>query len=376
MRIAVFLPNWIGDVVMATPAIHALCTQYSDARFVSVGRPYTAGVLDVLRGSTTSSISSHRSAGSCAGSPVVRPENRLCGVISEHAAPGADGVARPMPPAHRLRARWPPLAAQRSTRTGPGPVARPNSRRARSSTLTTCWPRQRLRAPDRAMRLFTTPADEFAADTVWRSTGLNKCKTVVALNPAPPSARRSIGPSMRGARSLGNSHLAAPAWSSCAGRVSATWLGRLSSAAGGERVWSLSDARLSIGLTKACIRRSHLLVTTDSGPRHFAAAFDKPVVTLFGPTHIAWTETYHEKAVHLQKAVPCGPCQKRVCPLDHRCMTLLTPEDVVIAGETLLARFGPPETARCQLDSGRPKSHRGRTCPWRRRLSRNSADGS
>ena len=84
--------------------------------------------------------------------------------------------------------------------------------------------------------------------------------------------------------------------------------------------FSLSDTTLSLGLTKAFVRRADLLVTTDSGPRHFAAAFDRPVVTLFGPTHIAWTETYFAKAIHLQKQVPCGPCQQRVCPLDHRCM--------------------------------------------------------
>jgi heptosyltransferase-2 len=79
-----------------------------------------------------------------------------------------------------------------------------------------------------------------------------------------------------------------------------------------------------------------LLVTTDSGPRHFAAAFDRPVVTLFGPTHIEWTETYHPRAVHLQKRVECGPCQLRVCPLDHRCMLQLTPDEVYSAAEGLL----------------------------------------
>ena len=82
-------------------------------------------------------------------------------------------------------------------------------------------------------------------------------------------------------------------------------------------------------------------MTTDSGPRHFAAAFDTPVVTLFGPTHIAWTETYFAQAVHLQKQVDCGPCQKRVCPLDHRCMTLLTPDEVFAAAQGLLARYPP-----------------------------------
>jgi heptosyltransferase-2 len=82
-----------------------------------------------------------------------------------------------------------------------------------------------------------------------------------------------------------------------------------------------------------------LLVTTDSGPRHFAAAFDRPVVTLFGPTHVAWTETYFAKAVHLQQRVECGPCQLRTCPLDHRCMEQLGPEEVYEAASALLARF-------------------------------------
>src|SRR5262249_51631074 len=107
-------------------------------------------------------------------------------------------------------------------------------------------------------------------------------------------------------------------------------------------VYSLADHALSLGLTKACLRRAALLVTTDSGPRHIAAAFDRPVLTLFGPTHIAWTETYHPRSVHLQKKVPCGPCQLRVCPLDHRCMKELGPAEVFSAALDLLDR---PEEA-------------------------------
>src|SRR5262249_33085351 len=113
-------------------------------------------------------------------------------------------------------------------------------------------------------------------------------------------------------------------------------------------VCSLADRPLSLGLTKACVRWADLLITTDSGPRHFAAAFGRPVVTLFGPTHIAWTETYYPRALHLQKRVPCGPCQLRVCPLDHRCMTELTPAEVFAAAAGLLARQGRP------VGSGRP----------------------
>jgi heptosyltransferase-2 len=102
-------------------------------------------------------------------------------------------------------------------------------------------------------------------------------------------------------------------------------------------VTSLADETPSIGLTKAAVRASELLVTTDSGPRHFAAPFGVPAVTLFGPTHIAWSETFSPNAVHLQVPVDCGPCQQRVCPVrHHRCMTELTPERVFEAVQTLL----------------------------------------
>ena len=63
------------------------------------------------------------------------------------------------------------------------------------------------------------------------------------------------------------------------------------------------------------------------------------MVTLFGPTHIAWTETYFAQAIDLQRQVPCGPCQRRVCPLEHhRCMKDLTPAVVLDAAESLLRR--------------------------------------
>jgi heptosyltransferase-2 len=103
-------------------------------------------------------------------------------------------------------------------------------------------------------------------------------------------------------------------------------------------VVSLADQPLSIGLSKACVRRSALLITTDSGPRHFAAAFNTPVITLFGPTHIAWTRTYHPQAWHILHRVPCGPCQQRVCPEGHhRCMRDLAPESVFRAALRVLA---------------------------------------
>lgn len=94
-------------------------------------------------------------------------------------------------------------------------------------------------------------------------------------------------------------------------------------------VAGLHDEPLSIGLTKAAVQASSVMATTDSGPRHFAAAFQVPVVTLFGPTHPAWSENGFNPSERLQVPVDCGPCQQKSCPLGHhRCMQDLSVEMV------------------------------------------------
>jgi heptosyltransferase-2 len=345
MRIAAFLPNWIGDAVMATPAIAALRDQFRDAKFLAIVKPYVA---DVFEGAPwfDEFIPFDRSMGD-----LLRVSRRLRSERVELA------VLFP----NTVRSAWVAMLGRCRRRIGfvrrgrgwmltdgLRPATDERGRLAPSPVLDAYNSLARMAgaAPDRRLRLFTTPADEFAANAVWRSTGLNRCKTVVCLNP--------------GAAFGSSKYWSVESFASLAWRFSARDYGvlvlcgpgeremarQIVAQAGCERVYSLADASLSLGLTKACVRRCDLLVTTDSGPRHFAAAFDRPVVTLFGPTHIAWTETDHPKAIHVQRSVPCGPCQQRVCHLDHRCMTMLTPDEVFAAGESLLSRFVETREAR------------------------------
>ena len=58
---------------------------------------------------------------------------------------------------------------------------------------------------------------------------------------------------------------------------------------GVERVVALPRAGVTIGSLKALVRGAKLMVTNDTGPRHIAAAFGVPLVTLFGPTDHRWT---------------------------------------------------------------------------------------
>ena len=102
----------------------------------------------------------------------------------------------------------------------------------------------------------------------------------------------------------------------------------------------LSNRGMTLGSLKEIVRRCDLMVTNDTGPRHIAAAFDVPVVTIFGPTHPEWTEIYYAKERQVAVKVFCGPCQKKTCPLDHRCMTRVTPGMVYDRSVELLSHSG------------------------------------
>ncbi len=344
MRIAVFLPNWVGDVVMATPAVHALRQRYPGARLLAVLKPYVAGLLD---GSPW--FDGLVYADKCGG-----PQRGTLGVARRLLAENVDLAVLFPNTVRSALAAWMGRCQRRIgyARRGRGwlltdaldPV-RDAAGKITPSPVIDAYNRLAERAgasPDRRLRLFTTPRQEAAARHVWRQTGLDACREVVCLNPGAAfgsskhwsaASFAELARRLVRERGCGVLVLCGPAERDTARQIVA--------AAGVPGVHSLADVPPSLGLTMACVRRADLLVTTDSGPRHFAAAFGTPVVTLFGPTHIAWTETYYLKAVHLQKQVDCGPCQKRVCPLDHRCMTLLTPDEVFAAAQRLLARYPP-----------------------------------
>lgn len=98
-----------------------------------------------------------------------------------------------------------------------------------------------------------------------------------------------------------------------------------------------------IGAMKALISQCDLLICNDSGPRHVAVAFNKPVVCIMGPTSPLYTAGPYEKGIVIRLDLECSPCQKPVCPLEHyRCMRDIPPAQVVEASMSLLSN--PQET--------------------------------
>jgi heptosyltransferase-2 len=94
---------------------------------------------------------------------------------------------------------------------------------------------------------------------------------------------------------------------------------------------------IPLDLLKSVIARLDGLVTTDTGPRHFAAAFDVPCVVLMGPTDPRYTSypTVHTRVMRFD--IECGPCHKKTCDRDHRCMRDITGDQVFEALEGMIS---------------------------------------
>jgi len=86
----------------------------------------------------------------------------------------------------------------------------------------------------------------------------------------------------------------------------------------------------------ALYEKVNLLITTDTGPMHLAAATGTPVVALFGPTAPWRTGPFGSGHRILRAEIPCSPCLKKYCDHGHECMEQISVNQVVEAALTML----------------------------------------
>jgi heptosyltransferase-2 len=344
-RIGIFLPNWIGDVVMATPFLRALREKYpADAELIGIVRPYVAEVLH--------------------GSPW------LSQIISYERSPSL------------MRGNWDLISKLRALRLDTAILLTNSLRTGIMAWLTRARHRvgyardlrswlltDTLSAPqangdwqpisavdyylniaahlgcniqNRALELHCSADDRKLAEQAWQRLQLPVQKGVIAFHAAGGWGGTAT------AKGWPVEHFAQLAqWIVtkydvevlvlCGPneKAAAREIVRLS---GSSRVKSLAEQTPSLGLTKGCLQRCRLLVSTDSGPRHIATALNIPTVGLFGATDPRWANTYHPAGITIFNKLDCGPCAKQHCPLGHhRCMKELSVERVFAAVESQLA---------------------------------------
>ena len=339
MKIAVFLPNWVGDAVMATPALSAIRRRWPDGEVVAVLRPYVADVLEGT-GLVDRVIDwdprdkTHESSGWKLARQLRRERFDAAVLFPNSLRSGwmawLSGATRRIGFARDAR-RWlltDPIPV--TSRGVPHPVLDDYLRLAAE-----------LDCPsgDHRMHLATSASDE----ACWREIRARRGEVLgprpyICINPGGAFGAAKHWPSQSfgelAGRIVSSTDQSVVVVCGPSEREEAREICRW---AEDSRVVSLADEASSLGLTKAVIRHATALVSTDSGPRHFAAPFGVPVVTLFGPTHVAWSETGYEREVRVQLDVECGPCQQRICPLGHhRCMTELSADRVFRELQTLM----------------------------------------
>ena len=330
MKICVRLPNWLGDTVMAVPALAALRAAWPDGELLAAGpwAPLLAGqgLAGVLLAYPRAWGGRLRAADSVAR---FRPDLAVVLPNSFESALAAWYSGAPRRVGFERGAR-----AELLTEVVPVPDPRPHqideylllTEHAGAPTITR---EPRLNPP--------------AADTAER---VEASRLLAACGVAPRTASPRIG------IQLGAAYGPAKLWPvervaefcrlAADKGVTPVLLGAPEDAAtaahitGGVPVASLVG-RDRPALLPAVLAELDALVAGDTGVAHLAAALGTPVITLFGPTDPRLSAP-RGRATVLTHLVPCAPCFYRACPIEHPCLRRITASEVYDRTLALLER--------------------------------------
>lgn len=342
MTILVFAPNWLGDAVMALPAVADLRTHAAAGRLVMAARPGAAdlwrlvpGVNDVVtipraRGAARwgGLLANVRAVGQVkADIGVLLPNSFQAALVAYRA-----GVPERWGYGRNLRG-W---MLSRAIRPPRGKVHQVDYYRNLVAALG-------IGNGARTPRL-SAPRDAVdAARAMLAEHGWTPGTRLVGLAPgaAYGGAKRWLPERFATvAADLARSHGTVPVLIGSGADGPAAWaieaeLDKIGLTDGPRSTINLAgrtDLRQLTGVLALC----SAVVSNDSGAMHLAAALSVPVVALFGPTDDRVTAPVADRARVLTSAAWCRPCLLRECPLDHRCMKGIAADAVArAAGEML-----------------------------------------
>jgi heptosyltransferase-2 len=345
VRIGVLLPNWVGDCVMATPALRTLRQELPDARIVGVAKPYLVPLLAGTPWLDRIVPWEHKGRGRLSRTWRLIKElraERLDVLLLLRASLHAGLVARLSGARYTIGYARRGLQLLLTNPTSPLHHGRGSPPVSAVDDYLNLLGVLGLQADSRHVELATTLRDEAAADGVWQRLALPSGDRIMLLNAGGAygeakhwPAEYCVSLALRAAKEFDLTTLVL-----CGPQEREAALA-IEKAAHHPQVCSLAGEDVSFGTTKAIIRRSRLMVTSDSGPRHIAAAVGTPTIVLFGPIDARWSRNYQQHSIELSVPLDCAPCGRRACPLGHhRCMRDLTVDQVLQAVARMLEGSG------------------------------------
>jgi len=323
--VLVRLPNWLGDTVMALPALHGLRAARPRVCVVAVGRWASLlagqGVADALVPYPLAGGNRRRLAASLR---AMRPDGAVLLPNSFESALAARLWGARMRLGYdtdlrrALLTHAVPLPSPRLHQVDEYRGLLESSGVAAPVTVPT-W---RLGEDAAAAAAVSALLDECGISGGARAVGLHLGTAFGPSKQWPAAAFAELASRLR-ERGLRPILLGSPADAEMAGAVSTCAGWAIPSLVARDRLELLP--RLLAGL--AC------LVSSDTGVAHLAAAVGTPTVTLFGPTDPRLTAPRSRAARRIEGRAPCAPCFLPRCPIDHVCMRDITATSVAEAVE-------------------------------------------
>lgn len=329
-RVIVRLPNWLGDTVMAVPALRALRRGWPEASILAAG-PWTSA----LTGQSLADVL------------VTYPRawsGRLRAADAVREFGGDTAIVLPNSFEAALTARY--WGARRRIGFADGArswllsdrLPTPSARLHQVDEYLMLVEHLGVEAEERVPRLMPPSPDaepRRRACALLREAGIgDNARPLIAVHVGAAGGSAKVWPARRVTELCHRLD---------AGGATAVLMGAPDDIDLARGIAAAAPACNLVGRDDPDVLSSLLvevdtLVSGDTGVSHLAAALGTPVVTLFGPTDPRLTAP-RGPATILQHAVPCAPCYYRICPIEHPCLLGI---DAATVASVALARARPP----------------------------------
>ena len=341
LRLLLRAPNWLGDAVLAIPAMSALRAAHRDSHLTVAAPKSVAAIFGELTPVSPDEILELPAGNRGTMEALTSGRFDAC-VLFPNSFRSAWQARRA-----RIPQRWGFGSATRGwmlTRS----IARPNG-----------WRRlQHAEYYRTLVRALDAPCDSHVAPSIAPTDASRERARVllherkwpvnerfVALLPGAAYGEAKQWPAPRMAElaaELIRQHdvscvLLGAAHDRTAARAIESWL-RAQAPREAARVLDLVG-QTSLSSLVGLLAQAALCISNDSGGMHVAAALGRPVVAMFGPTDERVTGPLGDREI-LTEAVFCRPCMLRDCPIDHRCMKRITVERAYSVARARLAPAG------------------------------------
>lgn len=339
------MPNWVGDLVMATPLLEDLRNNFPEAKITAMVKSSLAPILE--HDPNLNDIMSFKKPSGWVhnihSNDIIEPlkfGNFDLGILTTNSLSSAWWFYR-----GKVQNRIGFAANFRSFLLDKA-VHYPKNKETQHLVITYKTLLEPLGIPvsNTPPKLYITPQESEAAKNLLATYGVKPNNIIVGINPGAaygsakcwlPERYREVTTKL-----LENPNIYVVYFGDNAGASLVQEICKDMP----DRVINLA-ARTNLRELMALIKSCSIFLTNDSGPMHLASALNIPLLALFGSTSDVKTGPYNGgKVIH--KHVSCSPCYQKVCPIDFRCMTSISVNEVYDDLEQMIEKINQDKTGK------------------------------